>query len=201
MTIYLLRHASTEANDASSDGGERFRGWSNGPLSSKGVEEAKESAAALKKHPPDVIFSSDLQRSKETARVISDELGGIQVHALPDLRTWNIGKFTNQLVSKYGPEVTRYQQTPNQNVPGGEAYGQFYRRFKGAWERLTNLKQSNPLLVLHGRQLWSLPSILTNGKLPIPFEGPPNPGDILAFDDGSLDFHYKNKSGRQTRTG
>src|SRR5256885_6168467 len=145
MTIYLLRHASTEHNDPGTEGGERFRGWSNGPLSEKGVAEAKESAAALKKHPPTAIYSSDLQRSKETAQVISDELGGIKVQSLPELRTWNIGKFTNQLVSKYGPEVTRYQQTPNKNVPGGEAYGQFYRRFKGAWERLSKDK-GDPLL-------------------------------------------------------
>lgn len=187
---YLLRHGATESN---SKDDEKIRGWSNEGLSEEGRVHARQAAEVLKKDPPDVIFASDLQRSRETAEEISKALGGVpEIRAIPDLRTWNVGHYQGKRVKDVAPDLTRLQERYNMPVPGGETYENFYKRWHRTFHQLKDVSD-NSLFVLHGRQLWSLPSILTNGKLPIPYSGPPNPGDILTLDDKNLRYHHRGK--------
>lgn len=67
--IYFVRHGETELNARG------IRQGPDGPLSAKGVEQVKQTAARLprmKGERPQVIISSPFQRAKETAAVFSE---------------------------------------------------------------------------------------------------------------------------------
>ena len=186
--VYILRHGATELNDPDD---ERVRGWSQVPLSEDGKKQAREAAAALKKDPPDAIFTSDLPRAKETAEIVAKELGGLSVTEIGQLRPWHLGHLQGKKIEDVAHQLEKFHTNHGQKVPGGEAYREFYSRWAKALETIRKLS-NKALLVVHARNVYSLPSLLTNGEKPIPVTGPPHPGDILKLTDkGVLSYFHK----------
>ena len=66
--IFLMRHGE--------DDDSRLGGWSDASLCQNGIEQVKKSCERLKdnKYNIEYIFSSDLQRAKETADIVSEYL-------------------------------------------------------------------------------------------------------------------------------
>lgn len=187
--VFIARHGSTELNDPDD---ERLRSWSGVPLSDDGRDEVRKSAQALKKDPPHSIFTSDLPRARETADIINEVLGGhIPVHDVAQLRPWNLGALQGKHIKDAAGELDRLHRNYNDKPPKGESYKEFYKRWGRALEEIRKLRQKS-LLVVHARNVYSLPSLLTNGEKPIPVMGPPHPSDILKLDDkGSLSYFYR----------
>lgn len=196
--VYILRHGSTKLNDP---GEERIRSWSAVPLSDEGRDEIRTAAQALKKDPPEVIYTSDLPRARESADIVNEVLGGhLPVHEIPQLRPWNLGALQGKLVKEVAPMLERLHNSYNEKVPKGESYKEFYTRWGKALEQLRGLKQKS-LVVVHARNVYSLPSLLTNGEKPIPVMGPPHPSDILKLDDkGSLSYHHRSHHHERKQT-
>ena len=67
-TFYIVRHGQTEWNVL-----HRIQGQLDSSLTEQGKQEAKETAKKLKDVHFDVIYSSDLLRSKHTAEIIALE--------------------------------------------------------------------------------------------------------------------------------
>ena len=68
MLIYFVRHGESEGNR---------KGLHQGPdvpLSEEGIKQGQVLAERLKKHKIDVIYSSSMIRTKQTAEIISDKL-------------------------------------------------------------------------------------------------------------------------------
>lgn len=65
ITIYFVRHGQTYLNRYN-----RMQGWSDAPLTDKGIEDAKRAGKELAKIHFDYIFSSDLSRAVNTARLL-----------------------------------------------------------------------------------------------------------------------------------
>ncbi|MHB8693347.1 MAG: histidine phosphatase family protein [Solirubrobacteraceae bacterium] len=112
--ILLLRHAATSWNDQ-----HRRQGWSDQPLTPAGRAAAAEWA---RRAPPDltIICSSDLQRARDTARIIADELGVTTVGELRALREQDQGAWTGLTkaqIKRTWPE--RLRERPRRPV-GGE---------------------------------------------------------------------------------
>jgi len=84
--IVMIRHGVTEYNKLGI-----FSGWQDIPLSSEGVDEAKQSGRLLKKlgYEFDVVYTSWLSRSIETAWFILDELDTLW---LPIIKTWRLNE-------------------------------------------------------------------------------------------------------------
>ena len=57
ITVYFVRHGQTYLNRYN-----RMQGWSDAPLTEKGIEDAKRVGRALSKVKFDYIFSSDLSQ-------------------------------------------------------------------------------------------------------------------------------------------
>lgn len=187
MTIYALRHGVTKKNNPEN---ERVRGWGNDGLDEEGKEQAAEAARVLRPYNIQVIFSSDLPRSQETAEIIGEALG-VSVYPIEELRTWHVGAFQGKLWKQVEEEMAHFQENPHFVPPRGEPYHAFYKRFHDAFQEIRKLKQTI-LLVLHGREVWALPSVLTNGQRGIPMHGPPNPGDIMAINDnGNMRYVHR----------
>ena len=94
-TLYLVRHGETEWNNKSIT-----QGQSESVLTQTGIEQAEVTAVNLKDIHFDAIFSSDLIRTQETAKIIKlDRDIVIQTSRL--LRERNYGRFEGKHSSEF----------------------------------------------------------------------------------------------------
>jgi broad specificity phosphatase PhoE len=83
--LYLIRHGQSNGN---AEG--RFGGHGSTPLSALGREQAERTAKVLAKEGIDVIYSSDLLRSVQTAEVLA-KLVDLPVHQTTAFRERHVG--------------------------------------------------------------------------------------------------------------
>ena len=65
MKIYFIRHGESLTNQTGT-----WTGWSDVPLTDKGIEDAKKASEYLSNIKFDKIYSSDLKRAVETAKTV-----------------------------------------------------------------------------------------------------------------------------------
>lgn len=65
VTVYFVRHGQTYLNLYN-----RMQGWSDAPLTAKGIGDGKQAGLRLKNVHFDYIFSSDLKRAVDTAKLL-----------------------------------------------------------------------------------------------------------------------------------
>jgi broad specificity phosphatase PhoE len=86
-TILLARHGETDWNLQ-----RRVQGHSDTPLNETGRAQALALAETLEGAELDAVYSSDLARASDTARVVADRLG-LEVTVLPELRERHFGSW------------------------------------------------------------------------------------------------------------
>jgi broad specificity phosphatase PhoE len=84
-TFLLVRHGEADWNVQ-----RRVQGRSDRPLTQVGVAQARALAEQLADERIDAVYSSDLARAHDTARLIAD-VHGLQVETLPELRERDFG--------------------------------------------------------------------------------------------------------------
>ena len=89
-----MRHGETEWNAVG-----RIQGHSDIPLSQTGRDQAHAVARRLAEAPLDVVYSSDLSRASETARIIIGDRD-IPLHSTPELRERYYGVFEGLTVKE-----------------------------------------------------------------------------------------------------
>jgi 2,3-bisphosphoglycerate-dependent phosphoglycerate mutase len=87
MRIYVVRHGESETNLQ-----KRWTGWMDVQLTDKGREDARKAGEFLKGITFDKIYTSDLTRAIETAKIA---LPGCRYETTPLLREINVGKLEN----------------------------------------------------------------------------------------------------------
>lgn len=101
--IGFVRHGTTAWNIE-----KRAQGLSDIPLDEKGLSEAGKLAERIGSEEWDVIYSSDLQRAKQTAEAIGKRNGNIHIHLDPRLRERSGGKIEGtteaERIAKWGPD-------------------------------------------------------------------------------------------------
>ena len=143
-TFYFVRHGESEGNAA-----RVFTGQTDSPLTARGRQQADVVARELAKVKFDRIVSSDLSRTRDTARVIAKP-HGIEVEIVPDLREIDVGDRTGKTFDE-----TRGLPSWNDDGfvawPGGETLERVLSRTLGAIERLTRESPGKTILVVgHG---------------------------------------------------
>src|SRR5438876_224270 len=68
--LVLVRHGQSQWNLEN-----RFTGWVDVPLSTKGIEEAHQAGKSLQGVHFDYAFTSNLKRAQETLKIIVEEIG------------------------------------------------------------------------------------------------------------------------------
>lgn len=128
-TLYLVRHAESEANAAG-----RFAGQADSPLTARGREQAEAVAEFLQKVRFDRVISSDLSRARDTAAAIARRQG-LEVEAIRELREIDVGDAEGR---PFDEMRQRPDWTPDGFVqwPGGESLDQAYARARRAIERI-----------------------------------------------------------------
>lgn len=117
-TILLLRHATTPAT------GKRLGGWTPGVhLDKKGVQAAETVAAGLAGLPIAAVYSSPLERTRETAQPVAKQ-HGLKLKLRRDLGEVEYGTWTNKPLGQlrkralWGP----IEQVPSRvTFPDGES--------------------------------------------------------------------------------
>lgn len=80
-TLFIVRHGETLLNLLG-----RAQGWSDSPLTTKGVADAKELGRELRDVPFSGAYSSDTLRAKTTCELILEELRLDTIEIIEDCR-------------------------------------------------------------------------------------------------------------------
>ncbi len=160
MEILLIRHGETAWNRE-----RRMQGHIDIPLNQAGQRQARALGAALAAERPDAIWSSDLQRARDTAQAVADG-HGMTVHLDASLRERCYGAFEGMTYQEIGE---RYPQamgqwkarSPHARFPGGErdaeTLHEFHQRCVAAVTGIARRQQGRKLvLVTHGGVLDSM---------------------------------------------
>jgi 2,3-bisphosphoglycerate-dependent phosphoglycerate mutase len=149
-SITVVRHGETEWNRRG-----MHQGMLDSPLTARGREQAYQVAELLQHYTFHRLYSSDLGRAAETARIIGTALK-LTINFDERLRERNLGKFggltVDQCKAEY-PEIYERYKTgdPDYVVPGGESAAQAYERSIGCFEELAVRYPGESVLVIsHG---------------------------------------------------
>jgi 2,3-bisphosphoglycerate-dependent phosphoglycerate mutase len=147
LRIYLARHGQTEWNAAG-----RMQGSADIPLNEKGRAQARELAARLASVPFDAIYSSTLQRSRQTADAFK---GRAPIQALAGLDEQSVGAFTGLTQDERDrarrEAFDRRQEDPDDTLDGGESANQHLARVRTALQAIRDAHpRGNVLVVAHG---------------------------------------------------
>lgn len=158
-TILLARHGETDWNREG-----RWQGWADPPLNDTGRAQARELAEQLRGTPFDAVYSSDLQRARETAEILA-EPHGVPVIVDRDLREIDIGSWSGLTRAEIA------ERFPDGVRPDGETHEQQAARVRGA---VTRIARDHPgervLIVGHGGTIRSIHDVISE----IPYHPVPN---------------------------
>ena len=149
MTCYIVRHGKDD---------ETVRGgWSNHSLVPEGITQAHALGNKMRERGMEIskIYSSDIQRAKETALILQSYLS-CPVEWNPGFRETNNGDLAGMkhtVAEEKYPGLYWNTLDYAQAYPGGESPEQFFTRVQSAWQELkSTLKatEGDVLLVTHG---------------------------------------------------
>lgn len=148
--LIIVRHAEAEGNY-----NRLFHGWYDSKLTEKGHKQAKRVAERLADIPIDVLYSSSLTRTLQTAQYIADK------KQLPIIRTdkmkeINGGDWENktweEIPKIYPKENYTWENEPHTHqMPNGECMTEFYERILEEVKSIINKNSGkNICIVTHG---------------------------------------------------
>ncbi len=123
-SIVLIRHGETVYNREG-----RAQGLLNNPLNSTGRAQAEQLGNLVRnKFKIEKVWSSDLVRSADTAKAISNNAEHSLLLREMDLGEWD-GKLWSEIYSKYPADVSKFTQSfPSFRPPGGESFEELVAR-------------------------------------------------------------------------
>lgn len=152
--LYLIRHGETDWNRE-----KRLQGQSDIPLNETGKAQANELVPVISRLKVEAVFSSDLVRAHETARIAIGE-SRITIHKDTRLREANIGEAEGlsqeEISQKFDQEaLSRWRSYEEHNMDykfiGGESKRQMMVRMREAvLDIAQNTNQANIAIFCHG---------------------------------------------------
>jgi broad specificity phosphatase PhoE len=144
-TIILARHGETDWNLE-----RRVQGHADRPLNERGREQARALGAELKGEQIDAVYSSDLIRAHETARIVAGRIG-LEVTVIPDLREKNFGSWEGLTDEEV---LLRFPEAQSGHWGDGETSEEVSRRVVDALGRIAEAHPDGRVLVVaHGGPL------------------------------------------------
>lgn len=149
-TLYLLRHAATDANLARPA---RLQGRRHNPsLAAVGVRQAELTRDLLAVRPIDQCYSSPMRRAVETATIIA-EPHGLRPKLLEELTECDVGSWEGldwQTIRKRDPEYYRsFLENPAVfGYPDGESFADVHERASSILDELLQLHIGQSILVV-----------------------------------------------------
>ena len=147
MRAIITRHYKTLINAA-----EEILGWGDSPRDSGWKADVEYVNAQLKKRGIvfDAVYSSDLERARQTALFHAECFGIDTIHDTPALNEVNYGKLYKKKKKWVAEHYPQYKKDPDFVYPEGESFRQMQQRSVAF---LTSLTKSHPqqtmLIVAH----------------------------------------------------
>ena len=146
--IYLLRHGEIVGSEK-----KRYIGQTDVPLSSKGVRQAAWWKEELKHVEFATVYSSDLMRALDTARMVSD-LHESEIVVTAQLREIDLGDWDGELVKDiktYSSDAweKRGRHMASFRTPHGESFQDLHERTIPVFQKIAEAGQGNVLVVAH----------------------------------------------------
>lgn len=163
--LIFVRHAEAEGNVT-----RRFHGWTDGDITEKGHKQAETAAQALMDAKIDVLYSSSLKRTLQTAEYIS-KLKNLPIIRTDKLREINGGKWEgerwDELQSKWPHEYDTWENKPHlHKMPSGESMSEFQKRLMDEVKYIiANNMGKNICIVTHGTAIRSMMCIFKGCEL------------------------------------
>ncbi len=180
--LVLIRHGETDWNLEG-----RWQGQADVPLNLNGYAQAKEVAEQLANIPLEAIYSSDLQRTRDTARAIGEQKG-LAVKIDPRLREISHGLWEGmqikEIESQYQQEFQARRKDPYHiPAPGGENGQQVQERMLAALQDIIICHPNGSVAVVsHGYALAVVRAYFTNYPFNQVRELVPKNSEIIQFE-------------------
>lgn len=148
--LIFVRHAEAEGNL-----NRLFHGWYDSKLTEKGHQQAKKAAERLAGMPIDVLYSSSLTRTLQTAGYIS-EVKQLPIVRTDKLKEINGGDWENmpwdEIPKRYPDENNTWENEPHvHRMPNGESMEEFNARLiKEVKNIISHNAGKNICIVTHG---------------------------------------------------
>jgi broad specificity phosphatase PhoE len=147
--LILVRHAETDWNRRTIR-----QGHIDIPLNENGHRQSRALADRLRSWKIDAIYSSDLSRAAETARILGDALGLVPRLETGwrerDVKEWG-GLSPQEIQERYPDQVAALDRGEDVAIGGGETSSALQARAVGEFERLQALHAGETVLVVsHG---------------------------------------------------
>ncbi len=167
MELYLVRHGETESNKQ-----KRYQGWTESPLSEKGLRQAENAGLFLSRMEVSAVYSSDLNRAVNTAQVIG-AARGLKPKVTPLLREIHFGEWEGltfeEIEKSWGHQISSWLDDPfHKAAPGGETLEKVCQRMRIFLEEVSGIHQDGDRLVAvsHGGSIRALLYNLLSLDLP-----------------------------------
>jgi alpha-ribazole phosphatase len=147
--LFLVRHGETVWNEE-----RRYIGLTDLSLSEKGREQADRLAQWLANKPIEVIFSSPLKRSRETAEIIASKFN-LEVVILSELREIDFGEWEGltyaEIKGRFGDLIDRWLKDASLvDIPAGENWSDVMERVSSFLSKVATTTQDVGVAVTHG---------------------------------------------------
>lgn len=144
MTMfYIVRHGQTVFNVKG-----RIQGWCDSPLTTKGIEQARELGNKLKEYSFDVCFCSSSERAIDTAHYVLGDRG-IEIRVVKALKEQCFGDFEAEYIKDVFTNGKHFDD--GYKFCGGEDFDEAIERFVGMLKKIANeYPNANVLIVSHG---------------------------------------------------
>lgn len=172
--LYLVRHGQTDWNVEG-----RYQGQTDLPLNTVGRAQAMRLSTQLTGRPFTAIYSSDLQRARETAAILAAPLN-LTVQLDPRLREVNLGEWEGQLATEIAARypaawVNRQSDPLHAHAPGGEAVVDVAARVTDAANAIAQAHPAGLVVVVsHGLALATLLCLARRRPLTEVYQSVPN---------------------------
>ena len=155
---YLLRHGEAVSNvkKICSSWPEQFEN----PLTKRGIKMIEESLQKLIDKKVDMIFSSDLLRTKQTAKIVGKQLN-LEPKFDTRLREIQFGSFNNRSIEDFEKHFENEQERIQGKTPDGENYIQVLERIYNFFEEIDALHNDKTILIISHQA----PLLLLYGKV------------------------------------
>lgn len=137
--LYVFRHGETDWNRQ-----KRFQGHSDVPLNENGILQAESLRPLMQQLRPQIVFSSDLSRAFETAKIATQDLN-LHIETAPDLREARLGDveglLRDEVLARWGEDfIERWFDAEDLEFvfPNGESKMQHSQRLKSAIEQFVH---------------------------------------------------------------
>lgn len=154
--LIFIRHAEAEGNV-----NRTFQGWTDGELTPKGHVQAQKVAERLKDIPMDVLYSSSMKRTLQTAGYIS-KLKQLPIVRTDRLKEINGGDWEGErwdvLPVKWPEAYETWEYKPHvHKMPNGETMEEFQERLIHEVKYIVNANRGkNVCIVTHGTAIKAL---------------------------------------------